>query len=35
MDEELAEAEEEVEASDTTKQGTAMYVCDFVLRVLI
>jgi putative Ca2+/H+ antiporter (TMEM165/GDT1 family) len=26
MDEELAEAEEEVEASDTTKQGTAMYV---------
>ena len=32
MDEELADAEEEVENSDTTKQGTQMYVIFFILR---
>jgi putative Ca2+/H+ antiporter (TMEM165/GDT1 family) len=31
MDEELADAEEEVENSDTTKQGTQMYVIFFIL----
>jgi putative Ca2+/H+ antiporter (TMEM165/GDT1 family) len=31
MDEELADAEEEVENSDTTKQGTQMYVFSFLL----